>query len=835
MKNSRLRPAILPILLVAFFLRVHDLNTYPPGISGDEAHGAVEAMRLVDVGSYPFFTDVDHPEAFDIVPWALGIALMGARPFAVRLMTAFIGLLAVAATYRAGRDLLRDTEGGGEWAGLLAAGAMATFAWHVALSRSLYRGVHLNVAQALFISQIALGLRRGRRANFAWAGFWLGASLYTYTAARAFVFILPGLLLFWALFNRRLLWQNRAGFLILLAVFAVAVLPLAYVYLTTPDVLFLRMSHIGSLPRSPAEVARILLDWPTLQRAAAIFYSRGAGNPQYNVPYAPIVGVYLLPLFVAGLALALLRLFRWQYAMVIGMLLLMLAPVYFAGEMPHGLREAGLFVPVSLLIGAAAAQVASWAGRVQWRGAGSAWAGVAAVIVAAAAIQTSIAYRDFWDVDIDGSLWWFFAYDRVAAAEVIRASDEPMYVPTGALLNANIRFLIASKYRQVRTFAELPQPYSLSDLPRGRVLVPIIPPEEPFPSDWHKAVDYCLLIPNADGTGTIYLLPRLSEPSAAWLHKQLSAAADKQYSPSGRLFGMGFDLADFNPFENPSAVAHTAEVNFGNALRLIGWDGPRTLPLGEKGKFTLYWTVDRRPETDYVIFLQLLDDGKQRYGGDDLWTLKHLYPTGMWSPGDRAPDPHTFDIPPDLQPGRYWLSVGVYPPYRANLPVLSVTGDLVADRAALGPLKVPLPAITATPSHTFEADFGPIELMGYDFTSNGVADGSVAPGDSATLTLYWRAVETIARDYTAFIHMQAGDVLVGQSDVQPGDGRYPTSIWDVGEIIITTHAFIVTPDVPAGPHTIRVGWYTLPSGDRLMGSVNGQPTPDGRVAIGEWP
>lgn len=72
------------------------------------------------------------------------------------------------------------------------------------------------------------------------------------------------------------------------------------------------------------------------------------------------------------------------------------------------------------------------------------------------------------------------------------------------------------------------------------------------------------------------------------------------------------------------------------------------------------------------------------------------------------------------------------------------------------------------------------------------------------------------RDYTVFVHLLDGNGrIVAQRDGQPGDGFYPTSIWDPGEVVPDEYAIIVPPDLPAGDYEVVVGMYYFPTGERL--------------------
>ncbi|MCK4472175.1 MAG: hypothetical protein KAW49_10360, partial [Anaerolineae bacterium] len=54
-----------------------------------------------------------------------------------------------------------------------------------------------------------------------------------------------------------------------------------------------------------------------------------------------------------------------------------------------------------------------------------------------------------------------------------------------------------------------------------------------------------------------------------------------------------------------------------------------------------------------------------------------------------------------------------------------------------------------------------------------------------------------------------------QDDSQPQHDTYPTSFWDVSEIVADHHIILVPSDLPLGEHPLLVGMYLLETGERL--------------------
>jgi len=71
----------------------------------------------------------------------------------------------------------------------------------------------------------------------------------------------------------------------------------------------------------------------------------------------------------------------------------------------------------------------------------------------------------------------------------------------------------------------------------------------------------------------------------------------------------------------------------------------------------------------------------------------------------------------------------------------------------------------------------------------------VAPGDTLTLTLYWRALTEMDEPYTVFTHLLAPDgSMAGQWDSHPVGGAYPTDLWLAGEVVTDVREIPVRAD-----------------------------------------
>ena len=118
--------------------------------------------------------------------------------------------------------------------------------------------------------------------------------------------------------------------------------------------------------------------------------------------------------------------------------------------------------------------------------------------------------------------------------------------------------------------------------------------------------------------------------------------------------------------------------------------------------------------------------------------------------------------------------------------------------------------VSATPKNAcnFNLD-NQFSLIGYDLSPWAGPDQKT--GKPGRVTLYWQAQQPISEDYVVFVHLEDSTGRIwSQSDSQPADGHYPTSRWQVGEVVRDEHTLDIPPELPSGAYTIAIGMYVLP-------------------------
>jgi hypothetical protein len=270
-------------------------------------------------------------------------------------------------------------------------------------------------------------------------------------------------------------------------------------------------------------------------------------------------------------------------------------------------------------------------------------------------------------------------------------------------------------------------------------------------------------------------------------------------------------------FSVPS-LQQEVNANLGDELRFLGFEIPsRKVQAGSGLSLIWYWQALRTMTADYTLYVQVLSDQDlSHWGGVDHVPLGY-YPTRAWVPHEVVSDQTMVSIRHDAPPGVYRLHVGAYSLQDGQvkyLPLTTEDGLTNTNHVMITKIKIggPPPGVTVSqpsPGHARTDRLGDlVTLIGYDLETQR---------DHLTLTLFWRCEAPMTIDYTTFVHVTTagGGEIVGQMDGPPAGGKYPTSLWDVGEVIRDVVPVPLPEDLPGGDYEIRVGLYDAATGLRL--------------------
>jgi len=249
-------------------------------------------------------------------------------------------------------------------------------------------------------------------------------------------------------------------------------------------------------------------------------------------------------------------------------------------------------------------------------------------------------------------------------------------------------------------------------------------------------------------------------------------------------------------------IPHHADVTFGDALVLLGYDAPAASARpGDSACITLYWQALKPTDRDYSVFVHLLDEDEiEKQDKGPAYPGRGNLPTTTLAPGQTWAE--TWVVPVDATsyaPAHMLWEVGLYDAStRKRLPAADKAGHTLGDNLRFG--QIELARLPGSLYNPLSFNFGDqIELIGYDLDRR-----AARPGETARLTLFWRALQAPTRDYTIFAHILGPQQNKAAAvDLQPTPS---TSSWKPGQVVSSTYPLeikAVSPDV----YDIMLGVY----------------------------
>lgn len=740
-------------LLAGAFLRLWRLTSVPPGLHYDLAATALLGNQVAFDGYRPIFIQAFTGHEVLFYYWlALWFQLGGSSIFTLRLAAALLGLLTIAATFFAARQVLRAAgEAQSHLLAVLAAALLATAFFHVTFSRFGFRAISEPLVQCLAIGFLFRGVNHSRNRglgiwDFVLAGFFTGLAAYTYLAAR--LFPVP-LAIFWlALLVGSIRAPQPAGPLAFhlsrFALYALTALitfaPLGVYFLQHPGDFLNRASQVA--PR--AGETELLLTG--IRRAVEMLFINGEPYDRFNLPGLPMLYPIFGLFFVIGVLITAGNLIRpmappssnRSLARATELLLLvwlpaMLLPTALSVHdvFPSNVRALGVIPLLFVFPARGLAAVYRWAQKL-WPGPLIPYAYplslVAAGVLAYGAFTTYNNYFNYW-ANLPSQRLNNDA-DLTAIADYLNAqdlSDTEIFVSTIHYRHPTLAYL-ARDFGLIHWFTG---GTSLA-IPADRPALYVFAASAPAPSDW----------------------------IADWEPYQVAAPANGDFRAYRFAAGQTPPLPEFIPIYE----------NFGNIIFLTGY---RLLPETESLKIDLRWRVENLPETgDFLPYARIFDSR------GEAWTQSggFSYPSEQWVMGDTLLVRLTVSLPAGLPPDDYTVRVGLYSESTAlNLPRLTGEGGYAGERAPL--TSIPLagnPNVAAADFIAANPMQAPIARQGFegDLQLLGYTLNTTAPrqGETIHLTLFWQARARLDTDslnltlgghtVTETLSLSAGQVLI---------------------------------------------------------------------------
>jgi len=277
-------------------------------------------------------------------------------------------------------------------------------------------------------------------------------------------------------------------------------------------------------------------------------------------------------------------------------------------------------------------------------------------------------------------------------------------------------------------------------------------------------------------------------------------------------------------------------------LTLLAIETPDTrFQPGDRVPITLYMQAEAKPEDDYQLFIQFLDETGTEVGNLTTHPGWGRNPTRLWQPGMIYADTYPVLIEQAIDQ-RSPLAARVYVGFvdpkteqSGRFPVPArQAGELIDPflaRIAISPLTQPqLDAYALAPMAT---EFGNvIRLAGVRYED----EITIAATSAMSVTLLWEAIGTPATDYTAYVHLRdASGAFAAGFDQAPAAARFPTHDWRTGDRILGGFSVPLPATLAPGDYEIWVGLYETESQGALRLPITAQgerTTGDGEVLVG---
>lgn len=353
---------LLAILIMAFTIRVANIENIPYSIFPDEAQNGIDAQEANATGQYKLFYESNNGrEGLFINIQALSIKTFGSTTFALKLPSIIFGTLTVLGVFLLASELFGTYLAGltGAW--------LTTFAyWAINFSRIGFRAVMVPFILTFAFYFVFRGLRTKKLHDFIFAGLIYGLGLHTYIAFRvsplALIALFASLLITRENFLKNF-WKHILVFAIAMMITSAPMLLDFFHW--NPQHYASRTKEISILNPETNQGHLLPMLAKTLGLSLAKYNFWGDQNIRHNYPPYPLLNPITGIAFLLGLIYIFINFFRllWNrfrkgirdqkldvYVLILAWFFALLIPEFLASEgNPHALRAIGT-LPVVMLI-----------------------------------------------------------------------------------------------------------------------------------------------------------------------------------------------------------------------------------------------------------------------------------------------------------------------------------------------------------------------------------------------------------------------------------------------------------------------------------------------------
>ncbi|MBC8249793.1 MAG: glycosyltransferase family 39 protein [Anaerolineales bacterium] len=279
------------------------------------------------------------------------------------------------------------------------------------------------------------------------------------------------------------------------------------------------------------------------------------------------------------------------------------------------------------------------------------------------------------------------------------------------------------------------------------------------------------------------------------------------------------------PTAPPEEIHNPLDSRLGDEIALLGYNLlTREVEAGDILPLTLFWQALAQPQERYKVFVHILDEAGHIVGQQDSEPGDGMHITTIWRPGETVADNYGVLVRPGTPPGQHRIEVGMYSPISGQRLPISEGGQARGDYLPLDSIEVLRPprppSLTALKmQHEVGIKYDDLTLLGYNLYKLGhehQPTEPIHPGDVVRLDLYWRAFRVPQDDWGLTLQLvdSKGNILATKQ-VGPASVDYPTTDWELGEVVQGQYDIFIPPEAPKGSYRLTGQLARLPDGQVL--------------------
>ena len=263
----------------------------------------------------------------------------------------------------------------------------------------------------------------------------------------------------------------------------------------------------------------------------------------------------------------------------------------------------------------------------------------------------------------------------------------------------------------------------------------------------------------------------------------------------------------------PRAPQLRVNARFGDAIRVLGVALP--VPASRGGttiRPVIALTAEREMRERFKIIVQVSDVRGHVWASESREPHDGKSPTNIWRVGKTVTDQFVLALPPTMPTGEYSLDVSICSLDGADCLTTQGANALTLTQFAITKDKSSYTASELKIENPLVMDARELRMLGFVSPR-----ATITPSELFQVGVYWRARAKPQGDYIVAIQLRdaSGKIAFEQSS-RPANGVYPTTTWDVGEVLLDWHDFNLPRDLAPGTFAVVV---VLRAGEQFIGEM----------------